>query len=106
MKKNENFVPERQVHQIINTPGFKQLVARRWSLSLTLTLLMLVVYVGFILAVAFGKEVLATKIGEHVTIAVPIGIGIIVFAWLITGYYVRWANRVYDKQVEEFKNQL
>lgn len=104
--KNDDVVSERQVHQIITTPGFKQLVARRWALSLTLTALMLLVYVGFILGIAFGKEALAAKIGEHVTVAVPIGIGIIVFAWLITGYYVRWANRVYDKQVEEFKRQL
>jgi uncharacterized membrane protein (DUF485 family) len=67
---------------------------------------MLVVYFGFILLIAFNKEFLATKIGEHLTIGLPIGIGVIIFAWLLTGIYIRWANSSYDKSVRELRNQI
>jgi len=91
---------------ILQSDRFKELVNKRWSVSISLTTIMLVVYVGFILLIAFNKEFLATKIGEHITIGIPIGIGIIIFAWLLTGIYVRWANFSYDKTVREMRKQL
>ncbi len=94
------------VKKILNSEKFKTLVRRRVSVSFSLTILMLVVYIGFILLIAFNKEFLATKIGEHLTIALPIGIGVIIFAWLLTGIYIRWANSSYDKNVRELRNQI
>lgn len=94
------------VKKILESEKFKTLVRKRVSVSFTLTILMLVVYFGFILLIAFNKEFLATKIGEHLTIALPIGIGVIVFAWLLTGIYIRWANSSYDKSVRELRNQI
>jgi len=67
---------------------------------------MLIIYFGFILLVAFNKEFLAGKIGEYITIGLPIGIGVIVFAWLLTGVYIWWANNKYDRLVKEFRNQI
>ncbi len=95
-----------EVKKILDSEKFKMLVRKRVSVSFTLTILMLVVYFGFILLIAFNKEFLATKIGEHLTIALPIGIGVIVFAWLLTGIYIRWANSSYDKSVRELRNQI
>lgn len=95
-----------KVQEIVNSDKFKKLVKKRLSVSLTLTAAMLVVYFGFILTIAFNKELLAVKIGEHITIGLPIGIGLIVFAWLLTGVYTRWANQSYDKSVRELRNQV
>jgi uncharacterized membrane protein (DUF485 family) len=67
---------------------------------------MLVVYFGFILSIAFFKEFLSLKIGEHITLGLPIGIGIIIFAWILTGFYTRWANQKYDKSVRELRNEI
>jgi uncharacterized membrane protein (DUF485 family) len=67
---------------------------------------MLLVYFGFILSIAFYKELLSFKIGEHITLGLPIGIGIIVFAWILTGIYTRWANSKYDKAVRELRNEI
>jgi len=78
----------------------------RATVSFSLTLLMLIIYFGFILLVAFNKEFLAGKIGEYITIGLPIGIGVIVFAWLLTGVYIWWANNKYDRLVKEFRNQI
>ncbi len=95
-----------KVQEIVNSDKFKKLVKKRLRVSLTLTAVMLIVYFGFILVIAFNKELLAFKIGEHLTIGLPIGIGIIVFAWLLTGLYTRWANQSYDKSVRELRDQV
>jgi uncharacterized membrane protein (DUF485 family) len=95
-----------KVKEIISSDKFKSLVRKRLMVSISLTIIMLIVYFGFILAIAFNKESLAFKIDEHLTIGMPIGIGIIVFAWLLTGAYTRWANNAYDKSVRELRNQI
>lgn len=95
-----------KIHEILISPEFKSLVRKRVSVSLSFTFLMLAVYFGFILLMAFNKEFLATKIGEHITLGIPFGIGIIIFAWLLTGIYIIWANNSYDKKVNEIRNQI
>jgi uncharacterized membrane protein (DUF485 family) len=92
-------------HEIIKSTAFKKLVARRWQVSMLLTLTILVIYIGFLLLVAFNKSVLATKIGQHYTLAIPVGLGIIVVAWLLTGIYVFWANNRYDQAVDVLRKQ-
>ena len=87
-------------------PKYQELVSKRNSYSWMMTIVMLVVYFGFILTIAFNKELLAAKIGEHMTIGLPIGIGIIVFAWLLTGVYTRWANSSYDRSVRELRKKI
>ncbi|OGU35478.1 MAG: hypothetical protein A2068_04145 [Ignavibacteria bacterium GWB2_35_6b] len=99
-------INEERVQEIVNSSAFKELVSKRLKFSITLTVIMLVVYFGFILVIAFYKEMLAVKIGEHITIGLPIGIGIILFAWILTGIYIRWANKTYDKNVRELRNQV
>ncbi len=99
-------INEARVQEIVNSESFKKLVSKRLSFSLTLTVIMLAVYFGFILVVAFYKEILAVKIGEHITLGLPIGIGIILFAWILTGVYIRWANKSYDKSVRELRNKV
>ena len=95
-----------RVKEILDSEKFKNLVKKRLTVSLSLTALMLIVYFGFMLTIAFYKELLALKIGEHITIGLPIGIGVIVFAWLLTGFYTHWANNKYDKAVRELRNEI
>jgi uncharacterized membrane protein (DUF485 family) len=95
-----------RVNEILSSEKFKNLVKKRVTVSVSLTIIMLLVYFGFILSIAFYKEFLSTKIGEHLTLGLPIGIGIIIFAWLLTGYYIRWANQKYDKAVRELRNEV
>jgi len=95
-----------KVHEILATPQFKELVRKRWVVSASLTIVMLVVYFGFILSIAFYREALTYKIGEYLTLGLPIGIGMILFAWLLTGFYIRWANRSYDQQVRDLRNKV
>lgn len=87
-------------------PEFRALVRQRWLVSLALTAVLLVGYFGFILVLAFNKPALAARVGEHVTLGIPVGVGIIVLAWLLTGIYVWWANRVYDKSVKQIRDRM
>lgn len=95
-----------RVKEILESEKFINLVKKRLTVSLSLTAIMLIVYFGFMLTIAFYKELLALKIGEHITIGLPVGIGVIVFAWLLTGIYTRWANNKYDKAVRELRNEI
>jgi uncharacterized membrane protein (DUF485 family) len=78
-------------------PKYQELKAKRTSFGWWLTLAMMVVYYGFILLVAFGKEFLSQRLGEGVmTLGIPVGFGVIVFTIVITAIYVRRANSEYD----------
>ena len=85
------------VHQIKRDPSYHELVRVRSRFGWTLTALMMLVYYGYILLIAFNKEFLASKTGAGVmTWGMPIGLFVIVFTVLITGVYVRRANKQYD----------
>ena len=67
-------------------------------LGLALTVLMLIVYYGYVALIAFDKEFLARPIGAGVTtLGIPIGMGVIIFSVIITGLYVRRANNEFDQ---------
>ncbi|NJL50423.1 MAG: DUF485 domain-containing protein [Blastochloris sp.] len=96
------------VGRITANPNFKELVSKRTSFAWFLTGAMLVIYFGFILLVAFAKGFLSLHIGSSVTtIGIPIGIGVIIAAFILTGIYVSRANSQFDtltrKIVEETK---
>lgn len=87
--------------RIARDPNYQMLRSRRNRLGWTLTFLMMIVYYGFIVLVAFDKSFLAQRMGEGVmTIGIPIGFGVIVFTIAITGYYVRRANAEFDSLSE------
>ena len=85
------------VRRIAENPDYQELKAKRSRFGWWLTLAMMVVYYGFILLVAFGKEFLSQRLGSGVmTIGIPVGFGVIVFTIIITAYYVRRANSEFD----------
>ncbi len=85
------------VARIAAHPQYKQLKRRRDRFGWTLAIVMLAVYYGFVLLVAFDKELLARRLGDGVmTLGMPVGFGVIVFTIAITGYYVRRANAEFD----------
>ena len=90
------------VDKILRDPKYQELQSKRNRLAVILTILMLVVYYGYIALIAFDKEFLAQPIGAGVTtLGIPIGFGVIVFTVLITGIYVRRANGEFDALTKE-----
>ena len=90
------------VNKIQRAPKYQELRSKRNRLSITLTVLMLIVYYGYVALIAFDKELLAKPLGAGVTtLGIPIGLGVIVFTVIITGLYVRRANTEFDAMTRE-----
>ena len=86
--------------QILADPRYQCLLKRRGRFTWTLTIVMLLAYFGYVALIAFDKAVLARPIGSGVTsLGIPIGVGIILLAIVLTGLYVRRANTEYDALV-------
>lgn len=97
---------DRTPREVLDSAEFRRLVERRWLVSLVLTAALFVAYYGFILLVATNKPLLATRLGETVTLGIPMGVAIIVLSWVLTAAYVVWANRQYDPEVRRLRNQI
>lgn len=83
----------------------RALARSRWKIAGILTAVMVVVYFGFILLVAFAKPTAGTLLADgKVSVGIVLGAAVIVVAVLVTGIYVRWANRKYDAAVRAMRD--
>ena len=80
-----------------------RLAAMRARVAGALTAAVFVVYFGFILLIAYGKPLLATRVLPGLSLGILLGALVIVVSWLLTLVYVRWANRRYDAAVDELR---
>ncbi len=84
--------------KIASDPRYLELQSNRTSFGWWLMGMMMLVYYGFILLVAFKKDFLSQRLGDGVmTIGMPLGLGVIIFTIVITGIYVRRANSEFDE---------
>ena len=85
--------------RIEDSAHFRELVEKRQRFAFMLSIIMLVIYVSFILLIAFAPHWLGTPLheGTSVTRGTPIGIGVIVISFLLTGVYVWRANGEFDR---------
>lgn len=74
----------------------RALDAARWRIAISLTAAMTVIYVAFVLLIAYAKPLLATRIVPGLSLGILLGVLVILAAWLLILVYVRWANRHYD----------
>jgi uncharacterized membrane protein (DUF485 family) len=84
------------------------MVARRRRLAGTLAGIVLGVFFAFILIAAFVPRFLAQTLSEGsvTTIAIPLGVAMIVVFWLLTGLYVRRAKHDFDEIKEEIMKEV
>jgi uncharacterized membrane protein (DUF485 family) len=87
--------------RIRNSPEFIELERSRTSFAWTLSIIMLVIYYGFILVLAFAPGVMGLNIGGSITLGFPIGLGVILSAIVLTGIYVWRANGRYDAMTRQ-----
>src|SRR5690348_233995 len=95
------------VKKILANPNYQKLVKARTSYGWFFTLLVMIVYYGFILLIAFDKELLSTRMVNGVmTIGIPVGFFVLVFTVVITGIYVRRANKEFDDLTAKLKSEV
>jgi uncharacterized membrane protein (DUF485 family) len=85
--------------QLLASQEFRQLIVRRWRVSLLLTCLLFVLYYGYILVIALNRTLVSTRLQESIPIGIPLGASVIIGSWVLTAVYVVWANRHYDPEV-------
>ncbi|PJZ26600.1 hypothetical protein CH352_04795 [Leptospira hartskeerlii] len=95
-----------KAHQLIESIEFKKLVRTRWTVSFVLLFFLFLNYYGFILIIALKKEWLTQRIGIFGNYGLYAGASVILFSWLLTFFYVLWANRYYDQEVKVLKSKL
>ena len=74
----------------------RTLARTRWRVAAVLTLLMVGIYFGFILLVAYRPALLGGLVSDGLSLGIVLGALVILSAWVLTLVYVQWANRVYD----------
>jgi len=100
-------VDPKLVERIKQNPKYQELVRKRSSFAKILTIAMLLLYFGFIALVALNNPLLATPIGAGVTtIGIPLGVFVIVSAFLLTGIYVRRANSEFDDLTKDIVEEV
>ena len=95
------------VQKIKSNPKYQELVSKRSSFSLKLSIFVLVMFYAYILVIAFDKELLATKIGDGVmTLAFPVGAAIIIISFITTLIYVNRANGEFEDLTNQIKDDV
>jgi uncharacterized membrane protein (DUF485 family) len=79
------------------------LAASRFRVGVVLTLIMLVVYFGFILLIAFNKPLLGRLLTDGLSLGMLLGVLVIFATWVLTWVYVGWANRVYEPEIRRLR---
>ncbi len=95
------------VKKIKSNPKYQELVSKRNSFATMLSIFVLAMFYGYVLVIAFNKELLATRIGEGVmTYAFPVGAAIIIISFITTLIYVIRANGEFEELEQSIKNDV
>lgn len=95
-----------RLSELAKDERFQDLVRRRSRFAWLLTAIILVIYFGYIVLIAFRRDVLAAPLGGGVTsLGIPVGIGVILAGIGLTGLYVRRANREFDPELEALRKE-
>ena len=89
-------------HQV-DDAALEAVASRRLRVALGLTGAMLVVYFGFILLIAFAKGFMGEQLTDGLSVGIALGVLVILSTWALTWAYVRWANRVYEPEIQRLR---
>ena len=83
---------------IRRNPRFTELVAKRTRFAGILAAIVLIVFYGFVLLVAFAPELIGKRLfeGSNLTFGILAGLLQFIFFWILTLMYVRRANGEFD----------
>lgn len=96
------------VDKVKNNPKYHELISKRSRFAWILSILVCVIYYGFILVIAFNRELLGMPISEGsvTTIGIPIGVLVILSSFILTGIYVWRANTTFDELTKQIKQEV
>jgi uncharacterized membrane protein (DUF485 family) len=88
------------------SPEFQELRSRLRRFVFPMTLFFLVWYGLYVVLGAFAHDFMATRIFGNINIGLLLGLGQFVTTFVITGLYVRFANKELDPRAEAIRSKL
>jgi uncharacterized membrane protein (DUF485 family) len=88
------------------SPEFAELRARLRRFVFPMTAFFLIWYATYVVLGAFAHDFMATKVWGNVNVGLLIGLGQFLTTFVITGLYVRFANRELDPRSTAIRERL
>ena len=84
-------------------PKFQELVTKRTRFAVTLAAIVLIMFYGFVMVVAFNPVALGQPLseGSMLTVGVAVELFMFIFFWALTAVYVKRANTEFDALTQE-----
>ena len=89
-----------------HSPEFQELRSRLRRFVFPMTAFFLIWYATYVLLGAFAHDFMATKIIGNINVGLVLGLGQFVTTFLITGLYVKFANKVLDPRAAAIRSTL
>ena len=88
------------------SPEFAELRSRLRRFVFPTTVFFLVWYAGYVLLGAFAIDFMATRVWGNVNVGLLLGLAQFVTTFLITGLYIRFANRQLDPRAAAIRDEM
>jgi uncharacterized membrane protein (DUF485 family) len=95
-----------QFTAIAASPEFAELRRKLRRFVFPMTALFLAWYATYVLLGAFAHDFMATKVFGNINVGLVIGLGQFLTTFLITGIYLRFANREIDPRAAAIRSML
>ena len=89
-----------------NSPEFQDLRNRLRRFVFPMAVFFLSWYASYVLLGAFAHDFMAIKVIGNINVGLLLGLGQFVTTFIITGLYVRFANRELDPRAEAIRTKL
>ena len=88
------------------SPEFQELRSRLRRFVFPMSGLFLIWYFAYVLLGAFAHDFMAIKVWGNVNVGLLVGLGQFLTTFIITGVYVRFANRELDPRAEAIRAKV
>ncbi len=95
-----------QFIEMQNSPQFQELKARLRKFIFPMTAFFLIWYAVYVLLGAFAHDFMSIQVWGNINVGLILGLLQFVTTFVITGLYVRFANRELDPRAEAIRNEM
>src|SRR4030088_1256485 len=95
-----------QYLEVQASPEFRELRSRLRRFVFPMTAFFALWYTTYVVLGAFAHDFMAIKVWGHINVGLLIGLGQFLSTFIITGAYVRFANREIDPRAEAIRAEL
>lgn len=95
-----------QFQEIQDSPEFQELRSRLRRFVFPMSAVFLLWYTAYVMLGAFAHDFMAIKVWGDINVGLIIGLGQFVSTFIITGIYVRFANRELDPRAAAIRSEI